>query len=62
MQPQYGWGEGRRVGEGELDGVLFRPLQQLRGLLALLLMTSLLLAFLLLSGQSLFSLLLLGEH
>lgn len=59
VQSQYGWWEWRWVGEGELDGVFFRPLEKLCGLLALLLLTSLLLALLLLPGQGLFSLLLL---
>lgn len=59
VQSQNGWGEGGRVGEGELDGVLLGPLQQLRGLQALLLLPSLLLALLLLPGQGLLCLLLL---
>ena len=59
VQSQDGWREWRRVGEGELDGVLFRPLEQLCGILALLLLASLLLAFLLLPGQGLLRLLLL---
>ncbi len=61
VQSQDGWGERRRVGEGELDRVLFGSLQQLCGLVALLLLTALLLAFLLLSSQSLLRLLLLKE-
>lgn len=59
VQPQDGGRERRRVGEGELHGVLFRPLQQLSCILALLLLSSLLFAFLLLSGQSLLGLFLL---
>lgn len=59
VQAQDGWRQRRGVGEGELDRVLFRPLQQLRGVLALLLLTALLLAFLLLPGQGLLSLFLL---
>lgn len=59
VQSQYWWGEWRWVGECELDSVLFRPLQQVWGLVTLLLLTSLLLAFLLLPSQGLLSLLLL---
>lgn len=59
MESQDGWGEWRWVGKGELDNVLSGPLEQLRSLLALLLL-ALLLPFLLLSGQSLLRLLLLS--
>lgn len=59
VKSQDGWREGRGVGESELDGVLFGPLQQLRGILALLLLRALLLALLLLPGQRLLRLLLL---
>lgn len=61
VESQDGWRERRWVGEGELDRVLSGPLQQLRSLLALLLHT-LLLPFLLLSGQSILGLLLLSTH
>lgn len=61
VEAQYGGRQWRRVGEGELDRVLSRPLQQLLGLLAFLLLP-LFPPFLLLSGENLLSLLLLNGN
>lgn len=60
VQAQNGRRKRRRVGKGEFDGVLFGPLEQLGALSALLLLPSLLLAFLLFSRQRFFGLLLLN--
>lgn len=62
VQAQYGWREGWRVWECELDGVLSGPLEQLWSLLALLLLQTFLLALLLLPGHDFLSLLLLHHN
>lgn len=58
MQAENWWWERRRIGKGKFDGIFSRPLEELRGLMALLLW-AFLLPFLLFPRQSLLCLFLL---